>query len=123
MRQDPFKLKATVIPFQIETAEGVAVDHELREMAASARDEYLNSLGDRVRIDKDGRPIGVKNFKGMQSDLLVRCLFLKGEDKPIPASAIQSWPSSVVAELYKEAQTLNHLNQTEKEVADESKNA
>jgi hypothetical protein len=86
---------------------------ELREMLASDRDKYLDGLSKRVRIDGAGKPAGVKDFDGMQAALITRCLY-EGE-KQVPMSEIQTWPASVVGELFEACQKLNKLNDKESE--------
>lgn len=91
---------------EIETAEGVVEDFILRETDGKGRDAYLNNLGTRMKTTANGKPAGLKNFTGLQSNLLAMCLFKKGEDKPVKEDFIQSLPSSTVKFLYEEAQKL-----------------
>jgi len=88
---------------------GVSVEYELREMVASERDQYMDEVGDRLRLDASGKPAGVKKFEGMQSSLLSRCLFVKATNEKVTKPVIQSWPGSVVGSLFTEAQKLNGL--------------
>ena len=83
-------------------------DLELREMLGDERDSYLDSLGDRVKLDSKGKPIGVKKFDGMQADLLSRCLY-RG-DVLVTAKEIQKWPCSISQTLFVAAQSMNHLS-------------
>lgn len=105
-----FSLKTSTVPVTLE-ANGKVVDYELREMTAAARDTYLDSLGERLRVDKDGKPAGIKKFEGMQADLLTRCLFSTQQNKTVSRDEVQGWPSSVVSALFKEAQKINLLNE------------
>ena len=104
----------------IETEEGTDVNMELREMSASERDSYLESLTKRVRFDPAGRPGGVKDFTGIHADLLTRCLFR--ENQSVPHGEIQGWPASVTSELYAMAQKLNGLDKDTKGLEPDSKN-
>jgi len=114
-----FKLKITAKPVAIENEEGKEVQYELREMSAQARDRYLDRLQGRMRIDKDGRPAGLSKYEGLQADLVSSCLYVQETGASVPQIEVQKWPSSVVAELFKEAQILNHLNEEKSEKKDE----
>lgn len=89
------------------------VECELREMTASDRDEYLTELRKRVQVGKDGEATGVRDFKGLQADLVHACLFRSGER--VPKDEIQGWPASAVTSIYQAAQQLNKLDRTEGE--------
>lgn len=115
------QLKAvTVTPVEIEVG-GHTVGYELREMTAAARDQYLDQLADRMRLDKDDKPCGLKKFKGHQAELLSKCLFQAADNQLVPAEEIQKWPASIVSQLFDAAQTLHALNA--KDVLQEAKNA
>jgi len=112
-----FTLITTAIPVILDGA-----NYEIREMTAAARDAYMDTLSERVVIDKDGKAAGIKKFDGMQAELVSRCLFTK-DGKAVTKDAIQGWPASTVASLFDECQTLNHLNAgAQKAVAELSKN-
>jgi len=104
-----FTLKSNAVPVTLE-ADGTVVELELREMTASARDSYLDRLSSRMRFDNAGKPAGIKKFDGMQAELLAACLFHKEGGKAVITAEIQGWPASVVSDLYKAAQEMNHLN-------------
>lgn len=117
-----FKLNIEALPVILEN-NGKDVAYEIREMVAADRDQYLDTVSERVRIDKDGNAAGIKKFDGMQADLLSRCLFLTEEGKSpslVAKSVIQGWPSSVVSGLFLEAQKLNKLNAVDKSETEES---
>lgn len=106
------KLKTAVIPVVLETPEGQMVEAELSEMSAANRDQYLEQLSSRMRVDSKGEVAGVKNFKGLQSALLVRCLKRK-DGQEFSEVEIQGWPASAVATLFDEANKINHLTKPE----------
>ena len=102
------------------THNGEKKDYELREMISSVRDKYLNTIKSRMLFNpKTGNPQGVKNFEGMQADLLARCLY-DSDGNAVPLNTIQEWPASKVTTLFEAAQKLNGLNLKKEE--DESKN-
>jgi len=115
-----FNLVASTIPVLLENGNGQPSEYELREMTASVRDKYLDGVKERVQVGVDGKP-SVKKFDGMQADLVSRCLFQK-DGTAVPTKTIQEWPSSVVSSLFSEAQKINQLGGTEKEIVDASKN-
>jgi len=118
-----FTLLVSSIPVVLEGGNGKPQDYELREMTAAVRDAYLDTLGDRVQMDKDGKPGGVTKFDGLQADLVSRCLFLRVDGSKVTRETIQGWPASTVASLFDEAQKLNHLTAiTEKDAVVVSKN-
>ena len=116
-----FNLKASAVQVTLEGGAG-PTDFELREMTAAARDSYLDAVGERVTIDKEGKPAGIKKFDGMQADLIARCLYDRSSGEAVTREVIQTWPSSVVASLFNEAQKINHLSGAEKPTADALKN-
>lgn len=106
-----FTLKSNAVPVTLTLEEGSDLELEMREMVASARDSYLDRLSSRMRYDNDGKPAGIKKFEGMQAELLASCLFRKEGGKAVTSADIQGWPASVVSDLFKAAQELNHLNE------------
>jgi len=116
-----FDLVTKVLPVTLRNG-GEAKAYELREMTSLARDQFLDKLAARTRLDAQGRPVGLSKFEGLQSELLSRCLFHDG--KAVDPKDIQTWPSSVVSELYKKAQEINHLSEaTQEQAVEEAKNA
>jgi hypothetical protein len=103
-----FNLATGVVPVVLTEGQKT-INCEIREMKAATRDAYLDTVGDRLRLGPDGKPIGVKKFEGMQADLLTRCVFIEGSEVPIAKDVVQGWPASVVTSLYEEAQKLNQL--------------
>src|SRR5690606_21335903 len=93
---------------------GEVKEYELREMDGERRDQYLNSLGGRMRYDSSGRPLGIKDFKGMQAGLLSRCLY-DSEGKLVSDKVIQKRPSSVQTRLYQRARDINSLDEDKTE--------
>lgn len=116
-----FKLQPAKSPVELENTGGTVINYELREMFASERDAYLDTIRDRMKYSKDGKPVGVGKFDGMHADLLTRTLFNTTSDQPVTKAEVQQWPASVTAELFRAAQELSGLNLTEDE-KDEEKN-
>lgn len=83
--------------------------YELREFSGAVRDRYINAMTKRVAHAGTDKAT-VKNFDGLQADLLTLCLH-DSAGEPVSAEVIQAWPAAVVAALFKEAQTLNALGE------------
>lgn len=115
-----FNLKKNSIPVVIEDGDATPLNLTLVEMSAAQRDQYLDSIQARMGYDVKGSPTGLKKFDGLQADLLTRCL-LKEDGKMVTREQVQGWPSSIVSDLFKAAQKLNHLNKEEDEEKQEKK--
>lgn len=110
------KMSLSQLPLVIEV-DGAEEEFYLKEMNAAARDRYLDSVSDRVRVDGQGRVAGIKKFAGMQSDLICGCLhFGQGpmKDQLVPKATLQTWPASTISALFNEAQKLNSINEPAK---------
>lgn len=92
---------------------GQVSTYVLVELDGTQRDAYLNAVAARMRTNAQGQPAGVKNFTGLQADLLSRSLFSQASDgsrKPVDAATIQKWPARVQAALHKKAKALSALD-------------
>ena len=112
-----FTLQGSIVPVTIKGTDDKVMSYELREMTAASRDRYLDLLGNRLRVDSDGKPIGVKKFEGMQSELLALCLWDREQNRYVSKDDLQKWPSSVVSAIYAEAQAMHRLPTAEEEAA------
>lgn len=91
----------------------------LRELDGKQRDKYLDGLGKRLApAGRDGKAQTVKNFNGLQSSLVCMCLYKDGEDSPVDAHTIQTWPARVVAGLFDAASDLSKLGEEEEDGED-----
>lgn len=106
-----YSLKKNDIPVVIEGEAGEQ-NYRLVEMTAALRDQYLDTMGARMHM-VNGMPAGIKKFDGMQADLLTRCLVKEETGKCVTVTEVQNWPASLVAQLFEEAQKINHLNREE----------
>jgi hypothetical protein len=115
-----FTLQAKSIPVTLTGSDGKEVHYELREMSANARDKYLDQLGERMKVDAEGKVAGVKKFEGLQTALLASCLY-DADGILVKKETIQSWPSGTVSGLFDEAQKINLLSGTKEELVDGAK--
>ena len=107
---------AKALSFELELHERpVTIGGEayvLVELDGKQRDRYLNGLGSRLRVAKDGKAAGVKNFDGLQASLVAASLkriIFDGGREPVTVATIQAWPAQVVSGLFDAAKVLSAL--------------
>ena len=113
-----FDLEIKHYPVKFKEKDGTISELVLHELDGTQRDKFLNQLGDRTRIMKDGTT-KMKNYDGMQADLLHRCLYRKDTEKYLTVKEIQQLPSRVVNKLFSKAQKISDLGESD---SDEAKN-
>lgn len=95
-------------PVELEVAENEVVVYSVKEMTGAQRDEYLNKVTQKTTRDANGEVVGMKDYKGLYSNLLSLCLY-DADGKPIPESKIQEWPDTAQKVLFDIATDLNGL--------------
>ena len=95
-------------PVELGVAVGDVVRYAVKEMTGAQRDEYFNKTAQRTTRDANGEVIGMKDYKGLYSNLLSLCLY-DADGKPIPESKIQEWPDTAQKVLFDIATDLNGL--------------
>lgn len=95
-------------PVDLEVEEGSVVRYFVKEMSGAQRDEYLNKTAQKSRLDANGEVVGLKDYKGLYSNLLAFCLYDDG-GKLVPESKIQEWPDAAQRALYEMANELNGM--------------
>lgn len=85
-------------------------DYALKELDGVQRGKYLNKMGSRIKLGPDGKISSFTDYSGLESTLLERCLY-DSDNKLVPASVIETWPSSVLTSLFNVAQDLSGLNE------------
>lgn len=107
-----FSLERAERPVKIHVPEtDETLTYTLREMTGQSRDAYLNFMAGRMRHDQSGKPSGIKNFDGMQADLIARCLF-DPDKKRVDPKTISRWPSKVQQALFEVCQEMNGLDES-----------
>ncbi len=119
MESIQLKLVTNHIPVVLQSPDGTEESYELREMTAAGRDSYLTKLGERTRLNTEGKPVGLKNFDGVQAELLALC-FYNSKGERVSMKLIQTWPAAAVTTLYKAAQKLNHIGQEEEKTPEKN---
>ena len=85
--------------------------YELRELLGRERDSFLNELQAQTNFI-NGRPAGLKDYRGMHAHLLTKVLF-DPNGKSVPKEFVQGLPARITTALFKEAEKMNGLEQTE----------
>lgn len=109
-------LKLKTEDVQLEREDGSDWALQVREMRGEDRDDYLNYL--KRRTGYGGKQI--KDFKGLQAQLLCRCLYDINQNELVSYSEIMTFPASVQSALFNVAQRLSGLGDQKSE--DEGEN-
>lgn len=94
------------------------VIYTVKEMTGQQRDQWLNSMGNRMKMSPDGKPSGLKTYDGIQAGLIGLCLYDK-DNVFVPIEKIHQWPASAQVKLFDLCQEVNGLND---KAAEEVKN-
>ena len=71
--------------------------------------EYLQRTSKRFNYDDKGKPVGLKDYTGMQASLICVCLY-DSKGKLVDEEVIMAWPASTQKGLFDAAQELNGLD-------------
>lgn len=104
------------IPIKLKDVHGIVKTYTLREMAGVQRDKWLNSMGSRLRTDKNGNVLGVRVFDNLQASLIAKCLY-DDRGELVPEEVIAKWPSSAQKILFQKCQEMNALTDEGEEAA------
>lgn len=119
MKELKFSLKLKEVSVTIADVDGQEKSYILRELTGEQRDSFLDDVGKRLKYSASGKVQGFSNFKGLQSGLLMLSLY-DMEGQSISEKELLLFPSSVISDLYKTAQTLSGLAEEKEE--EEAKN-
>lgn len=111
-----FTLDVIKIPVTLNQ-DGKTRTLEIREMTSAVRDKHMDKMQSRMTRDTDGNLTSVNRFEGMHADLLSVCLWDLETNQLVKAEEIQSWPSSVVSQLYKSADEIHKVPSPEDDKA------
>ena len=91
----------------------------IKELTGAQRDEYLNKNLGRMRLDPiTGEAKGFKDYKGLHTDLLCMCMY-DAEGKVVSKKNLEQLPAATVGGLFKLANDLNALEETEEETGND----
>jgi len=97
------------VPVTLKDKDGSPTEYLLVELDGAGRDAYLNNLGKRLKPDASGKNPSVRDFTGLQANLLTRCMLVADGRTPVTEKDIQAWPSRVQNALYKRAKEISAL--------------
>jgi hypothetical protein len=100
-----FKTTLKEVPISIDGKSFV-----LRELDGRQKGKYLNKMGGRIVLNNKGEVSSFKDYAGLESTLLEQCLYDEDE-KLVPASMMEGWPSTMLTMLFDQAQILSGLNE------------
>lgn len=111
-----YDLEPTEFKFKLRNKDtGVVEDYTMRELLGNEREAYMNSIINKFEMTSNGRS-RVKNFTGLQSGLLCRCVY-DAEGTLVPEKVLTKWPSRLQSDLYKRAQKMSGMDETAEETA------
>lgn len=94
-----FDLRRQEKKLKITKLDGTAANWTLREIDGSQRVLYMNMMGTKMKTDADGKAVGIKDYTGVETNLIAMCLFdEKGES--VGEAEIKKFPSQVQSNLY-----------------------
>lgn len=106
---ETLKLSLSKKDVKIEDKNGNVKTYTVSEMTEKERDDYLQAIGSKMELDKAGTPKTMKDWRGLQSSLVSRCL--RDENgEPVSEKEIKKYPAKTVSALYKIAQDLNAMS-------------
>lgn len=84
--------------------EPVVVDgnrYKIKEMLVGEKNVWRNNQAKRVRADANGRVYGIGEFKGLEEDLICRCMYTDdGYNRKVTKDVVAGWGSSLAQEIY-----------------------
>jgi hypothetical protein len=119
MERITLSLKRKTIEIEIEDEDGSQKIFKVMELSGNQRDEYLNTSAKRMSYDAQGKPSGVKDFRGMHTDLLIRSVYDENGEL-VKGAILETWPSTTIERLFEISQELSGLDA--EKIEDESKN-
>lgn len=95
--------------------------HTIRELDGVDRAKYLNSVSSRVKVNNQGKPVGMTTFDGLETSLLKLCLY--DGDELVSEKVMARWPASLLSKFFDIASDLSGLNEAaKKRMQEEAKN-
>ncbi len=103
-----YKLDLKVEEILLEGEGGIEKKMKLIELSGAQRNNYLNLMKGRAKIDKAGK-VTISSFDGLQSDLLTKSLFDESGEAATK-EFIEELPASTQQSLFEDAQKLSGLD-------------
>lgn len=103
-------LEYAKIPVKLKDKEGQIIEGWLEELPPTERDAYRNFMNQQTRYDDKGTPVGIKNFDGLETDLVFRCMRRRSDGKQFPIAEVRKWPGTAITTLHRAAVALCGLD-------------
>ena len=81
------------------------------EPTGDQRDAYFNEVGNRMRRDADGRPLGMGSSKGLMECLLSPCLIDDANGKPMSKGNVALLPSHITTVLFEACRIMGGIGE------------
>lgn len=92
--------------------------YTVRELDGDERGKYLNSVSNRVKVNAQGKAVGMTTFEGLETSLLKLCLY-DDTNTHVPEKDMAHWPASTLSALFDLASDMSGLNEAAKKKAQE----
>ena len=111
-----YSVKRKMMEVDIELEDGTVKECVIKEMMGDALNEWTELQQGRARQDRQGNSF-LAPIPKIHARLISLCLYDRADDKPIPMSTIETWPSSVQQGLFNDCNEVCGLNDEEREKA------
>lgn len=111
-----YSRKLKVEPVVIENEAGIEETYTLVELTGKQRDNWLQEIQKRFRLDGNGKPIGTGDSRGLVSMLLGMSL-RDPDGNLVKEEEVREWPSAMQQDLFKKSKELSGLDERAKEEA------
>lgn len=111
-----FNLKRAEEPVTLVSPDGTKNQFTLRELTGQERVAYQNTMAKNVRTDTTGKPVGLKSFDGIETELIAASLYDAAGAK-VNIQYIMQFPSKVQQGLFDAARKLSGLDDKAEETA------
>ena len=109
MEKMEFTLKLQEVAVEMSDGAGGVKTYTLKELTSDQRNRFLNQIGKRAKFGSKGAVQGMTDYKYLQESLLESCL-VDEDGKKITKEVLGNYPSHVITELFKAAQTLSGMD-------------
>lgn len=104
------------VSLKLKDAKGVTKQFWLIGMNGTERENYIDSMQKRVKMNKKGDVIGMSTMVGVHADLIGRHM-QDDQGKKVPPSFINSLPADVQARIARRCRKISGLDEEAQEAA------
>ena len=98
----------------LEDENGQEKEYTIKEMVGTEFGKWRTAMATRLKVSPDGKPLGVRDFKGMEASLISKCLYDE-TGQPVPERVIEAWPTAAQQELFRKCQEINGMDKDEED--------